>query len=213
MPIQLVRRELAWAAGMFDGEGHAGANLRSRTIYVTVTQAGLADQPPFVLERFRAAVGGAGQVRGPVIDPSGVRAPKWRFVANGHEVVQFIAAALWRCLGPVKRDQLHAALELYRSIAVGTRREGVRLGRPLNRACKRGHDYSDALVSARGVRECRPCRRVRYAERVRARRVETPGRRYPDAGRDRRRGVRRRRPRLAPRTARSSIRSTWTADR
>lgn len=170
-PVRMSRREVAWAAGLFDGEGHAGTNVRGRVIYLTVTQAGSSECAPFVLERFRAAVGGAGRVVGPVIDPTGVRAPKWRFVANGHEAVQFTGAALWQWLGGVKRAQLRKTLNVYRSIPVGARRQGVRFGRPLNRTCKRGHDYSDALVTARGVRDCRACRRTRYASlRARGRR-------------------------------------------
>lgn len=172
VPLRIERESLAWAAGLFVGEGcvTVSADGRYRQLILTVTQAGGVEHPPDILVRFRSAIGDMGAVDGPRIDPTGVRLPKWRFRVTGFEVTQAIIALLWPWLGEVKKAQAGRAFETFRSRPAGVRRAGNRYGRPLNARCVRGHDYTDAYVDPTGVRHCRPCMRLRGREGQRHRR-------------------------------------------
>jgi hypothetical protein len=63
------RQVLAWAAGLYDGEGSCSAYLpKDRRTYrrqMAVSQGGVPGQLPEVLTRFRAAVLGVGNITGP----------------------------------------------------------------------------------------------------------------------------------------------------
>jgi hypothetical protein len=182
LPIPIIRRQLAWAAGLFEGDGDVSAASRRHELGLHVTQAGSREQPPDVLRRFQIAVGGIGYVRGP-FKVEGRRKPKWRYFAVGLEAVQAVLAMLWPWLGPVKRGQARDALLAYGSRPVQERRPRVRFGRPLNVRCKRGHDYSDARIDARGVRYCRHCEAIRhgriYKGETRRRRKSSTSERTP----------------------------------
>ena len=110
--------ELAWAAGVYDGEGSASTYLpkerRSRVRQMAVYQNGDAMPPP-LLFRFRAAVGEVGLIHGPA------RGSLYQWHSKRHEVVDAVSAQLWPWIGEVKRAQLcKAALEVGRSApAVG----------------------------------------------------------------------------------------------
>jgi len=123
--------QLAWAAGLFDGEGSAIASKRAdRPGYLrleaTVPQCG-HDGLPEVLVRFRAAVAGVGTVTGPDSNDMYV----WR--ASGFQDAQAVIALLWQHLGEVKRGQAATAMRAvaqqytsgaYRPHAPRTRRQG-----------------------------------------------------------------------------------------
>jgi hypothetical protein len=103
--------ELYWAAGFFDGEGHACVNKRVRkggwTYYcpkVTISQI-----DPYVLKRFRAAVG-SGYVSGPYERPHPVhkRSPIWTFWVEG-EAAREVMAKLRSLLSPIKVAQIDDA--------------------------------------------------------------------------------------------------------
>ena len=174
-PIQIDREKLAWAAGLFGGEGCVlaicGARNR-RYPTLTVTQAGTATGPPSVLVRYREAVGGIGYVEGPKIDHRGTRKPKWHYRASGFAAVQALVALMWPWLGDVKKEQARRTLVAYHSLPRRRRWDGVSYGRPMSLRCKRGHDYSDVLVDKYGRRTCRPCRRITENARKRAARTE-----------------------------------------
>ncbi len=161
--------ELAWAAGFFDGEGST-FNLQARRYpKISISQNGPIERPPDVLVRFRQAVLEIGDLDGPIHDQGRI---KWHYFVDGHDLVQAVIALIWPWLGEVKRVQAVAALREYREQGRPLRRPGQRRGRPLNRICKRGHDYSDVVVNHEGRRQCRPCRNLLAREsmrRVRAR--------------------------------------------
>ena len=119
------RESLAWAAGFFDGEGHTGctpaytkdhvkadgsvATYRSDSIHLQITQA----SSPELLEKFREAVGGLGNINGPYDDKrGGDRSPTWMYRVGSVEKARHIIHLMWPWLGSVKRDQARAALEL-----------------------------------------------------------------------------------------------------
>jgi hypothetical protein len=101
--------ELAWAAGVYDGEGSASTYLpkdrRSRVRQMAVYQSG-DETPPPLLFRFRAAVGEVGLIHGPA------RGSLYQWHSKRHVVVDAVSELLWPWIGEIKRAQLRkAALE------------------------------------------------------------------------------------------------------
>lgn len=105
------QKELAWAAGFFDGEGYTACLFRQKgrgTAYIATT-IGQVDRQ--VLDRFQAAVG-VGKVRGPYqLKAKNQKIWMWSATAN-FEHAQAMIAKLWKFLSPVKRDQAAKALRL-----------------------------------------------------------------------------------------------------
>jgi hypothetical protein len=106
--------EIAWAAGVYDGEGSASSYLpkqrRSRVRQMAVYQGGDAMPPP-LLFRFRAAVGDVGLIHGPS------RGSLYQWHSKRHVVVDAVSQLLWPWIGEVKRAQLRqAASEVGRSV-------------------------------------------------------------------------------------------------
>jgi hypothetical protein len=106
--------ELAWAAGVYDGEGSASTYLpkqrKSRARQIAVYQSGEAMPPP-LLFRFRAAVGDVGLIHGPA------RGSLYQWHSRRHVVVDAVSELLWPWIGEVKRAQLRkAAGEVHRTV-------------------------------------------------------------------------------------------------
>jgi len=98
------REALAWAAGLFDGEGGTyGGKGNGVTMRV-----GQVDDNREVLERFHAAVGGIGRIRGPY--PMGTGRPQSEWRITSWPQVQAVVAMLWPWLGTEKREQAKAVL-------------------------------------------------------------------------------------------------------
>lgn len=137
------REQLAWAAGVFDGEGSSSADLRilpgrrQRRIVAQVAQA--HEELP---RRFQAAVQ-VGTVKGPYKPrrPNGL--PVWSWSVSRFETVQAVAVMLWPWLGTVKREQFALALSKWQDLP----NEHL--------ACVHGSTY----------RYCTECRRVAMAKR------------------------------------------------
>ena len=100
--------ELAWAAGVYDGEGSASTYVpngrRSRVRQMAVYQSG-DEMPPPLLFRFRAAVGDVGLIHGPA------RGSLYQWHSKRHVVVEAVGELIWPWIGEVKRDQLRAAAD------------------------------------------------------------------------------------------------------
>jgi hypothetical protein len=153
--------ELAWAAGLIDGEGHFRADLHSKSTTTLCPRLDISQVDRYVLDRFRDAVG-RGRVYGPYRKTGG--RVIHQYVVTEFEPVQAIAAMLWRWLSPIKRTQASKALRA----AVAMAR--VAPGRPKSRAlCKHGHERTEANMHTfvgRGgytYRLCRACARERVA--------------------------------------------------
>lgn len=150
------RYELAWAAGLFDGEGSVGV-YGTNSIRLSIHQAG--NDRPEVLERFTRAVG-AGKISGPYKLPG--RTPIWQMFVHRHEGAQYIAALLWPWLSSVKRAQIAKALRKFVS-AYRRRRASL--------ACQNGHLRAEhGRKNNRGHWICRVCFAASM-RRQRARRV------------------------------------------
>lgn len=103
------RENLAWAAGLFDGEGTIYSN--SRLILLAVGQV---DRE--VLDEFHTAVGNIGRVSGPYTSSNPNAQLSYRYTASKYETVQAVIAMLWPFLKTVKRKQAEKALKNYVSI-------------------------------------------------------------------------------------------------
>lgn len=83
--------EVAWAAGLFDGEGSTSIQFDKRrigskgTFRLSLAQAG-DDRATEVLERFRSAVGG-GKIYGPYQPPPPSRKPKYHWYVHNTEAL------------------------------------------------------------------------------------------------------------------------------
>ena len=109
---KMNRESLAWATGLFDGEGcfHFTSSRRRRrdsegrqkiehSIQTRITQ-----KDREVLDRFQTAVG-LGRVYGPYKSTDGKPRIPWQFAAYGLEQTQAIIVMLWPWLGRLKRQQ------------------------------------------------------------------------------------------------------------
>ena len=119
--MKIDNYELAWAAGFFDGEGHAASQLRRRKVqtegrrtYASII-LDIRQIDRQVLDRFRAAVGGLGHIYGPYKNKNPNANFFWAFEAAKFEDVQAIVAMLWRYLSPIKRAQTRTALVTWRT--------------------------------------------------------------------------------------------------
>ena len=115
--VQIVRseraHELAWAAGLFDGEGSVLVPTRGAP-RLELPQATTGGHPHSALVRFHAAVSGIGRITGPRVPSSEwSRLPQHRWEATGFASVQAVIALLWRDLGPTKRQATERALTTY----------------------------------------------------------------------------------------------------
>src|SRR5258708_2428968 len=116
---------IAWAAGLFDGEGTTSASDRWDTPHVSVPQAG--DSEPEVLRRLLEILH-VGTISGPEMRLP--HQPSWRFAVGGPTAVQ-VLELLWPSLGPVKRQQAELVLAAYRTHPTFSPRIARITGRPL----------------------------------------------------------------------------------
>ena len=170
--------ELAWAAGLFDGDGSTCFERhKTRSNYVradmSITQTSRAGTPE-VLLRFRQLVG-VGHINGPY-GGSDRWEPVYRWKAHRLDHVQHVARTLWPWLGALKRAQA------FHVITVVAAQAALPRGNPAwgNRKthCVNGHEYETARIRpyrARAVggtprrasKQCLACVRE-YARRQRA---------------------------------------------
>jgi hypothetical protein len=111
MNQQQIRDELAWAAGLFDGEGCIRAycypNRKGGPSYcrffANVSQDG---ENTSLLERFHRAVGG----RGAILHKKSRRPHEYLWQATAFLEVSTVLWLLWPWLGEVKRADAMSAL-------------------------------------------------------------------------------------------------------
>ena len=101
------RENLAWAAGIFEGEGCITRRHKTQTNLVMT----MTDED--VVRKFHSIIG-HGRVYGPYTNHSGVK-PQWRWVCTGSRHCIAVLAALWCFLG--KRRQERAAVA-FRELAL-----------------------------------------------------------------------------------------------
>lgn len=145
--------EIAWAAGLWDGEGWVGLGAhRSHAGYFVVDaevkQSG--SELPEVLSRFQRVVE-TGRIHGPIRQKNGWN-DVYRWRASGIEHVERVMRILWPWLGEVKREQARRAFAVIRA------QPPLPRGNPAwgshKSHCVHGHEYASARLRpyvSRGV--------------------------------------------------------------
>lgn len=151
--------EIAWAAGIFEGEGSISIVWLPRGGYpiLKVTMTDLD-----VMQRFAAVTGIA--LAGPY---AGTNKPFWAAQANGKRAVG-IAQTFFPFLGERRREQVRKALTEFFSYPTGAAKTAARRANKTH--CVNGHELTAATRYVRPydlVVQCRAC----AAERSRARRL------------------------------------------
>lgn len=134
--------EIAWAAGLFEGEGSAFVGSGQRQAVVTVQ---MTDED--VVRRF-SQIMDCGHVRSYV--KAGKRKDVWHWTAGKAEDVIAVLELLMPYLGERRRAKALIVIDAARAIV--SRRD----------LCKRGHDLNDPTHcythAKTGKRHCRTCR-------------------------------------------------------
>jgi hypothetical protein len=104
------RQELAWAAGLFEGEGcitvsHNGSGTKNQP----VLRLNMIDED--TVRRFQRAVG-CGPVKAYVFKSQGTRKPQFWWYVTSFEKVQAVLAMLWFGLGQRRRVRAVEVLRL-----------------------------------------------------------------------------------------------------
>ena len=150
----LDKIELAWAAGLFDGEGHIRGKYKTNSYsyapVLTVTNTDLE-----LLQRFHQALNNLGKVYGPYQRKLPKHKPYWNWRTTSFEHAQATLAMLWSFLGSYKRDRYVKAIQHYKEVLARPKpsRKGTH--------CKRGHSYAEQGYNRnRGDQVCRICKRA-----------------------------------------------------
>lgn len=146
MSVSFNREELAWAAGLMDGEGHIGYRKNHGGITLTI---GNTDKT--LLERFNRAILNLGHFYGPYKLKKSQKLMYeirvWKF-----EAVQAVIAMLWQWLGDNRKHQAKTSLELHL--------QNVWHPALVNKFCRRGHQK----VQGRGAAWCKECDTIRKSK-------------------------------------------------
>ena len=142
-----TRENIAWAAGLFEGEGCISSGRAGIRLSL-----GMTDKD--VVEKFLSIVG-VGTIGKPTSLPN--RKPCWYWVLYKVEHSQAVLAALWPFLGQRRRAR---AVELIQRWA------SLKPKRKHRKSCPQGHEYNEANTyhSPSGSRQCRQCK-VAYKKR------------------------------------------------
>jgi len=164
---------LAWAAGLFDGEGWTGYLTFARkrgTAYKLGMSVRQSDrhEVPEVLQRFKT-IAGAGTIDGPYRSKG--RMPSYMWRESNRERIQRVAARLYPFLGPVKRAQARSAITLVTSTP------RLSSAPPRLTHCHRGHPFPKErriYLHNNGWRQlegCKPCNYLMRTQRAKRGRV------------------------------------------
>ncbi len=100
--------ERSWAAGLFDGEGHASAGKNNGHFSCTIEQSLINKE---VLERFKAAVG-AGKILERKHRKRGNEKPTCQWAVTNQKDLAIVAGKIGKFLSKAKQDQLARALSV-----------------------------------------------------------------------------------------------------
>ena len=104
----MIKTEVSWAGGLFEGEGSFYINKRNdRKNPRQVAMISMSDRD--CIQRFRDAVG-FGRVEGPYGPYQKGTKPTYRWATSGFEKTQALAAMLWPYLCERRRGQIKSTL-------------------------------------------------------------------------------------------------------
>ena len=152
------RENLAWAAGLFEGEG-------SISIKPQTAQLQLAMTDEDVVRKFHSIVG-MGHVYDPYVDrrvwPT-PRKPIWRWTVGGSRKCQALLAAFWCFLGNRRRAKAEEAIRICAARNLHSAEKTK---------CSRGHPFTEENTywfnRSRCCRECRKQRSREHNRKIRA---------------------------------------------
>jgi hypothetical protein len=114
--MKINREDLAWAAGLFEGEGCISfAKGRSRKIAAMLN---MTDRD--VVEHFQSVVG-CGEIYAYKPQQEGWK-PQWRWHVGSFERVQALIAMLWPWLKSRRRSKIRSVLARYKACEPASRR-------------------------------------------------------------------------------------------
>jgi hypothetical protein len=103
-----MSEKIAWAAGLFEGEGCSTWNNRNRRVALTVTSTDLD-----VIERFYRAVGRVGNINGPYQPKNPNSKLYWLWTASKHDTVLEVSEMLRPYLGERRLAKLDQVLAFH----------------------------------------------------------------------------------------------------
>ena len=127
--------DIAWSAGLFEGEGYIGFLSKSGSPRLSISMTDLD-----VLEKFKA-ITGHGVINGPITPKPGGLAKKdyYRYHTSGFEKVQSLVAMFWNFLGDRRKDQCEKVIKIAAKRGIGNRaRNKIKLRDGIFTFC--GHD-------------------------------------------------------------------------
>jgi hypothetical protein len=103
--------EIAWAAGLFDGEGHIGLRRQEKGARVYFQRAmGMTNTDLALLQRFQAAVGD-GRIGSPWEPPELKHSTKWQWQLTGRQRIEGVFGLLEPFLSQAKGEAGLVVLE------------------------------------------------------------------------------------------------------
>lgn len=110
--IYLNREDLAWCAGLFEGEGTISTRLTGKKDRGLVAKIKMADED--VLRRFYLIVK-VGNVTGPYKCDGAGKKPLWVWQTGSFEGAQAVMAFLWPWLNTRRQARIKELLNIYHS--------------------------------------------------------------------------------------------------
>lgn len=154
---------IAWAAGLFEGEGSFSTRIYGERGRVGVRMS-LSSTDKDVVEKFRRIVG-CGNLGGPYWHSMSTR-PQWAWTLNRPEEFIRLAEVLRPFLGERRLARLDECLAAYNE---QPRKENHNRNKT---KCPKGHSYSGQnILWDEGRRRCRECERQRSDRKNRAKRL------------------------------------------
>jgi hypothetical protein len=156
MPRPPTDAEIAWAAGLFEGEGSCSIQWVKGRAYASMSMM-LTDDD--VLYRFRDLIGGRVSM---AMERGGNTKPIWSWRLYGRNKIEPIAKLFWPWLGDRRREQVTNVLASTGYVE-----------RIPKTHCPAGHpldEHNTYVQPKNGGRQCRICKadhnRRRYAQRA-----------------------------------------------
>lgn len=142
--------KLAYAAGIFNGEGHVGFSMQKRksgidypAVRISITQW----HDPEILLAFKEIFGFG------VVETHTKESYKYRYREQKPENIFLCIQRMWPWLSEPKRKDAQKTIDTYNEY----------LEKKLKslKYCKHGHDMEiNQLYNSKGARECRECKRI-----------------------------------------------------
>ncbi len=146
------REELAWAAGVFDGEG-CFSSAREKAVARPRTHLAIVQTERTMLDRVKRAFG-FGHVYGPYSRGLNNHKDVYQFVVRDFGQAQAALAMMWNWLGEPKRVQ---ALAVFQSVKAYMEKRRLTQEASLLR-CPRGHDKAnDPVVIGKSYGKHKKC--------------------------------------------------------